>query len=92
MRGEAGLRSSDIDEVFLVGGATRMPRVRQIVRDIFDKEPLGGVDPGEFGAVGAAIRGAALADEGGMAPPDITPLSIGPARPSDPHLRGQLMP
>ena len=75
---DAKLKSSDIDEVVLVGGATRMPRVQQIVKDIFGKEPHKGVNPDEVVAVGAAIQGAVLAgDVKGVLLLDVTPLSLG---------------
>ena len=57
---DAKLKPSDIDEVVLVGGSTRMPRVQQIVKEIFGKEPHKGVNPDEVVAVGAAIQGAVL--------------------------------
>jgi molecular chaperone DnaK len=75
---DAGLKASDIDEVVLVGGATRMPRVQQIVKEIFGKEPHKGVNPDEVVAVGAAIQGAVLAgDVKGVLLLDVTPLSLG---------------
>ena len=75
---DAKLKASDIDEVVLVGGATRMPRVQQIVKDIFGKEPHKGVNPDEVVAVGAAIQGAVLAgDVKGVLLLDVTPLSLG---------------
>ena len=55
---DAKLKPAEIDEVVLVGGSTRMPRVQQIVKDIFGKEPHKGVNPDEVVAVGAAIQGA----------------------------------
>ena len=57
---EAGLELSDIDDLILVGGQTRMPRVREAVRDLFGKEPIGGVDPEEVVAMGAAVHAASL--------------------------------
>ncbi|WP_165226436.1 molecular chaperone DnaK [Aquisphaera insulae] len=75
---DAKLKASDIDEVVLVGGSTRMPRVQQIVKDIFGKEPHKGVNPDEVVAVGAAIQGAVLAgDVTGVLLLDVTPLSLG---------------
>ncbi len=75
---DAGLKASDIDEVVLVGGSTRMPRVQQIVKEIFGKEPHKGVNPDEVVAVGAAIQGAVLAgDVKGVLLLDVTPLSLG---------------
>ena len=72
------MKVSDIDEVVLVGGATRMPRVQQIVKEIFGKEPHKGVNPDEVVAVGAAIQGAVLAgDVKGVLLLDVTPLSLG---------------
>ena len=76
--GDAKLKASDIDEVVLVGGATRMPRVQQIVKEIFEKEPHKGVNPDEVVAIGAAIQGAVLAgDVKGVLLLDVTPLSLG---------------
>ena len=75
---DAKLKASQIDEVVLVGGATRMPRVQQIVKEIFGKEPHKGVNPDEVVAVGAAIQGAVLAgDVKGVLLLDVTPLSLG---------------
>ncbi|WP_165252792.1 molecular chaperone DnaK [Paludisphaera soli] len=75
---DANLKASDIDEVVLVGGSTRMPRVHQIVQDIFGKEPHKGVNPDEVVAIGAAIQGAVLAgDVQGVVLLDVTPLSLG---------------
>jgi molecular chaperone DnaK len=76
---DAGLKASDIDEVVLVGGMTRMPRVQQMVKEIFGKEGHKGVNPDEVVAVGAAIQGAQLL-LGGKADVlllDVTPLSLG---------------
>ncbi len=75
---DAKLRPADIDEVVLVGGSTRIPRVQQIVRDLFGKEPHKGVNPDEVVAVGAAIQGAVLAGEvKDVLLLDVTPLSLG---------------
>ena len=75
---DAKLKASDIDEVVLVGGSTRMPRVQQIVKDIFGKEPHKGVNPDEVVAVGAAIQGAVLTGEQkDILLLDVTPLSLG---------------
>ena len=60
---DAGLTPKDIDEVILVGGMTRMPRVQQMVKDIFGKEPHRGVNPDEVVAIGAGIQGGVLAGE-----------------------------
>ncbi|MDO9516189.1 MAG: molecular chaperone DnaK [Syntrophales bacterium] len=75
---DSGLRSSDISEVILVGGMTRMPRVQQKVKEIFGKEPNKGVNPDEVVAVGAAIQGGVLAgDVKDVLLLDVTPLSLG---------------
>ena len=75
---DAKLKPSNIDEVVLVGGSTRMPRVQQIVKEIFGKEPHKGVNPDEVVAVGAAIQGAVLTGEvKDVLLLDVTPLSLG---------------
>lgn len=75
---DAGLSKSDIDEVILVGGMTRMPRVQQKVKEIFGKEPHKGVNPDEVVAVGAAIQGGVLkGDVKDVLLLDVTPLSLG---------------
>src|SRR4051794_24353188 len=75
---DAKLKPAEIDEVVLVGGSTRMPRVQQIVKDIFGKEPHKGVNPDEVVAVGAAIQGAVLTGEvKDLLLLDVTPLSLG---------------
>ncbi len=75
---DAKLRPQDIDEVVLVGGVTRMPKVQALVREIFGKEPHKGVNPDEVVAVGAAIQGAVLAGElKDVLLLDVTPLSLG---------------
>jgi molecular chaperone DnaK len=75
---DAGLKPSDIDEVVLVGGSTRIPRVQQLVREYFGKEPHKGVNPDEVVAVGAAIQAGVLAgDVKDLLLLDVTPLSLG---------------
>jgi molecular chaperone DnaK len=75
---DAGLSASQVDEVVLVGGATRMPKVQELVKQIFAKEPHRGVNPDEVVAVGAAIQGAVLAGEvRDVVLLDVTPLSLG---------------
>jgi molecular chaperone DnaK len=75
---DAGLKAADIDEVVLVGGMTRMPKVQQIVKDLFGKEPHKGVNPDEVVAVGAAIQGGVLKGEvKDVLLLDVTPLSLG---------------
>jgi molecular chaperone DnaK len=75
---DAKLKPSDIDEVVLVGGSTRVPKVRQIVKDIFGKEPHQGVNPDEVVAVGAAIQGSVLSGERkDVLLLDVTPLTLG---------------
>jgi len=75
---DAGLQASEIDEVVLVGGSTRMPLVQQKVKEFFGKEPHKGVNPDEVVAVGAAIQGGVLAGEvRDVLLLDVTPLSLG---------------
>jgi molecular chaperone DnaK len=75
---DAGLNPSQIDEVVLVGGSTRIPRVQQIVRDLFNREPHKGVNPDEVVAVGAAVQGGVLGGEvKDVVLLDVTPLSLG---------------
>jgi len=75
---DAGVTPSQIDEVILVGGSTRVPKVQEIVRKIFGKEPHKGVNPDEVVAVGAAIQGGVLAgDVKDVLLLDVTPLSLG---------------
>src|SRR3989454_6718407 len=75
---DAGIKASDIDEVILVGGATRTPKVQEIVSKFFGKEPHKGVNPDEVVAVGAAIQGGVLAgDVKDVLLLDVTPLSLG---------------
>ena len=75
---DAGLSASDIDEVVLVGGMTRMPRVRDVVKDFFGKEPHTGVNPDEVVAIGAAIQAGVLqGDVKDVLLLDVTPLSLG---------------
>jgi len=75
---DAGLKPGDIDEVILVGGQTRMPKVQEIVKNFFGKEPHKGVNPDEVVAIGAAIQGGVLAGEvKDVLLLDVTPLSLG---------------
>ncbi|HNW76470.1 MAG TPA: molecular chaperone DnaK [Bacteroidales bacterium] len=75
---DAGMKTSDIDEVILVGGSTRIPAVQKLVRDFFGKEPSKGVNPDEVVAVGAAIQGGVLTGEvKDVLLLDVTPLSLG---------------
>jgi molecular chaperone DnaK len=75
---DAGLSAADIDEVILVGGMTRMPKVQEKVSGLFDKEPHKGVNPDEVVAVGAAIQGGVLrGDVKDVLLLDVTPLSLG---------------
>ncbi|MBL9125503.1 MAG: molecular chaperone DnaK [Planctomycetaceae bacterium] len=75
---DAKLQPSEIDEVVLVGGSTRIPKVQELVRKIFNKEPHKGVNPDEVVAVGAAIQGGVLAGEvQNVLLLDVTPLSLG---------------
>ena len=75
---DAGLKTSDIDEIILVGGMTRVPRVQQKVKEFFGKEPHKGVNPDEVVAVGAAIQAGVLkGDVKDVLLLDVTPLSLG---------------
>ncbi len=76
---DAGLKPSQIDEIVMVGGMTRMPRVQQLVKDIFGKEGHKGVNPDEVVAIGAAIQGAQLllGSKSELLLLDVTPLSLG---------------
>jgi len=75
---DAGLNASDIDEVILVGGSTRMPKVQQKVKEFFGKEPKKDVNPDEAVAMGAAIQGGVLGgDVNDVLLLDVTPLSLG---------------
>ncbi len=75
---DSGLTLAQLDEVILVGGATRMPKVQQIAKEIFGKEPHKGVNPDEVVAIGAAIQGGVLAgDRRDVLLLDVTPLSLG---------------
>ena len=75
---DAGLEAKDINEVILVGGMTRMPKVQEKVKEIFGKEPLKGVNPDEVVAIGAAIQGGVLGGEvKDVLLLDVTPLTLG---------------
>jgi molecular chaperone DnaK len=75
---DAGIKPGDIDEVILVGGSTRIPKVQQIVTDFFGKDPHKGVNPDEVVGIGAAIQGGVLAGEvKDVLLLDVTPLSLG---------------
>ncbi|HEX7880995.1 MAG TPA: molecular chaperone DnaK [Candidatus Eisenbacteria bacterium] len=75
---DAKVTASQIDEVILVGGSTRMPKVQEMVKKLFEKEPHKGVNPDEVVAIGAAIQGAVLAgDVKEVLLLDVTPLSLG---------------
>ena len=75
---DAGLTKNDIDEVILVGGSTRIPRIQQAVEDFFGKKPNKGVNPDEVVAIGAAIQGGVLTgDVKDVLLLDVTPLSMG---------------
>lgn len=75
---DAGLGKNEIDEVLLVGGMTRMPKVATVVEDLFDRKPSKGVNPDEVVAVGAAIQGGVLVGEvDDVILLDVTPLSLG---------------
>ncbi len=77
---DAGLSASDIEEVILVGGQTRMPKVQEAVQRLFGREPHKGVNPDEVVAIGAAIQGGVLSGDEGVKDIlllDVTPLSLG---------------
>ena len=75
---DAGVTTAKIDEVVLVGGSTRMPRVQQVVKELFGKEPHKGVNPDEVVAIGAAVQAGVLAGEvKDVLLLDVTPLSLG---------------
>jgi len=75
---DAGMTPDDIDEVVLVGGSTRIPKIQQVVEEFFEQEPHRGVNPDEVVAVGAAIQGGVLAgDVKDVLLLDVTPLSLG---------------
>jgi molecular chaperone DnaK len=75
---DAGISAGDVDEIVLVGGSTRIPRVQQLVKDYFGKDPHKGVNPDEVVAVGAAIQAGVLAGEvKDLLLLDVTPLSLG---------------
>ncbi|MFL5577766.1 MAG: molecular chaperone DnaK [Gemmatimonadaceae bacterium] len=75
---DAGLKAGDIDEVLLVGGSTRIPKIQDVVKKFFGKEPNRGVNPDEVVAIGAAVQGAVLTGEQkDVLLLDVTPLSLG---------------
>ena len=74
---DAGVKSSDIDEVVLVGGQTRMPKIQELVKELFGREPHRGVNPDEVVAVGAAVQAGVLAGEvKDLLLLDVTPLTL----------------
>ena len=75
---DAGLKPKEIDEVLLVGGSTRIPKIQEVVKEFFGKEPNKGVNPDEVVAIGAAVQGAVLTGEQkDVLLLDVTPLSLG---------------
>jgi molecular chaperone DnaK len=75
---DAGISASDVDQIILVGGSTRIPIVQEMVKELFGKEPDRGVNPDEVVAIGAAIQGSVLAGErDDVVLMDVTPLSLG---------------
>merc|ERR1712054_703328 len=76
---DAGFKKSEINEIVLVGGSTRIPKVQQLIKDYFDgKEPNKGVNPDEAVAYGAAVQGGILSGEGGETTSDILLLDVAP--------------
>lgn len=75
---DAGLKPSEIDEVVMVGGSTRVPKVQELVKSVFDREPHRGVNPDEVVAIGAAVQAGVLSGEvKDLLLLDVTPLSLG---------------
>lgn len=75
---DAGVSAGDVDEVVLVGGSTRMPKIQELVKELFGKDPHKGVNPDEVVAIGAAIQGGVLSgDVSDVLLLDVTPLSLG---------------
>lgn len=76
---DAGLKASDIDEVLLVGGSTRIPKVQELVEQFFGKKPSKGVNPDEVVAMGAAVQGGIISGDvtDDIVLVDVTPLSLG---------------
>merc|ERR1711991_541217 len=80
---DAGLKKNEVDEIVLVGGSTRIPKVQTLLRDFFNgKEPNKGINPDEAVAFGAAVQGGILSGEGGdetkdLLLLDVTPLTLG---------------
>merc|ERR1719188_2752361 len=76
---DSGLQKSQIDEIVLVGGSTRIPKVQQLIKEIFGKEPSRGINPDEAVAYGAAVQAGILGGEGrdDMVLLDVTPLTLG---------------
>ena len=75
---EAGLKKGEVDQVILVGGSTRIPKIQEVVKEFFGKDPSKGVNPDEVVAVGAAIQGGVLAgDVDDVVLLDVTPLTLG---------------
>ena len=74
---KAGLKKTDIDEILLVGGTSRIPKIQEVLKDFFGKEPSKNVNPDEAVAMGAAIQGAVLSgDQQGIVLLDVTPLNL----------------
>lgn len=78
---DSGLKKSEVDEIVLVGGSTRIPKIRKLVQEFFNKEPNTGINPDEAVAFGAAVQGGIICgDESGptnIVMIDATPLSLG---------------
>merc|ERR1712226_410341 len=75
---DSGLKRNQIDEIVLVGGSTRIPKIQQLIKDFFNgKEPIRGINPDEVVAYGAAVQAGVLTGVGDLDLLDVTPLTLG---------------